>query len=153
MYCRDHSLKQGRRSHSFGIRLRSVLCIRAIRLHVDSKISYFTPRSVSRYSMVSCLSHCVHFFVSISRILCSLTFVGITSWISMYHADSAPSGNIALWRLPQTCDQSMAGWSCTMRISRAFVSAVESVSKVSYTLRLKDLPLGFHIRPFVKINE
>ena len=64
------------------------------------------------------LSHCLHFSVSISPILRNHTFVGIMSWVTMYHADLAPSGKITLWRLLHTSDQSTAGWSCTMHPSR-----------------------------------
>ena len=50
--CRGHSWKQGRRSHSVGIRLGSVSHILAIRVQVHSQISCLTPHSVRRCSMV-----------------------------------------------------------------------------------------------------
>ena len=51
--CRGHILKQGRRSHSFGIHLGCILCIRDIRVQVHSLISCLTPHSLSLYSMIS----------------------------------------------------------------------------------------------------
>ena len=43
---------------------------------------------------------------------------------------------------PNTSDQSMAGWSCMMRTSLVFVTAVYVVRKVSDTLRLKARPVS-----------
>jgi len=50
MYLSGHSLKQGRRDHSLGIRLGSVLSIRAIRGWFHSQISCLTPYSVRRFN-------------------------------------------------------------------------------------------------------
>jgi hypothetical protein len=155
--CWGHNLKKGRRSHSLVIRFGSVRCIRAIRVRVDSKIICLTSRSVCRCRMVSCLTHWICFSVSIIRILCNLTFLGILSWITMCNADLAPSGNIALWRLPHTRDQVNAGWSCMTRTSRSLIPAVDWSSQGAIYPSFKgppcfSLPLGFHIRPFVKIN-
>ena len=150
-FCQGHSLKQGRRSHFLSIRLGSALCIRAIRVLVHSQISGLIPHSVSRCSMVSCLPHCVQFSVSVRPILCNLTFVGVMPCITMYHAELGPSGNITLWRLPHASDQSVAGWRCMMHTSRCLDSA--GVIHPSFEgPPCFGLPLGFHIRPFVKIN-
>jgi hypothetical protein len=134
--CRGQVLKQGRTSQPVGILLGPVVCIRAICVRVHSQISFPAPHSVRRCIMVSCLPHCVQFSVSISLILRSLMFVGIKSCITLYHADLASSIKLILWRLPHTTDQSIAVWSCMMRISRGLFPAVDIVGKVSYTCRL-----------------
>jgi len=138
-FCLGYSLKQGRRSRSVGTLLGSVLCIHALRVRVHSHISRPTPHSVSRCSVVSCLPQCVQLSVSISRILCSLVFVGSKLWITIYHSDFAPSDIPVLWRLLHTHDHSISGRSCITCTSRGLFSAFATIRWVSYTRRLKAL--------------
>jgi len=101
-----------------------------------------TKSPVSRSSMVSCIPHCLHFYVSISQTLCKHTFLGIMSWNTMYHTDLVLSENITLWILTHTCYHSATGWSCTKCTCLCFLSAVLTVHKVSYTLRCKGCPVS-----------
>ena len=87
--------------------------------------------------MVSCFPHNVQSSVSTNRILCSLVFVGIKSWITMYRADLAPSDVGMMWRLFHTLSHSIPGWICITRTSRGGVAAVAMLLSVLYTLRLK----------------
>ena len=105
-----------------GIRLRSVLCIAASRIRVHSHMSSPSPHSVSLCSIVSCFPHNVQSSVSTNRILCSLVFVGIKSWITMYHADLAASDVGMLWILFHTLSHSIPGWICITRTSRGGVA-------------------------------
>ena len=73
---------------------------------------------------VTCLQHCVQFSVSDNRILCKHTLMDSMSWITVYHVERTPSGNIALRRFPHTREQSIAGWSSVMPVSLVFIAAV-----------------------------
>ena len=64
-------------------------------------------------------------------------FVGSKSWITVYHADLAPSDVGMLWRLFHTFSHSIPGWTCVKRSSRGGVAVVAMLLRVPYARRLK----------------
>ena len=71
--------------------------------------------------------------------LCSLLFVCSKSWITMCHANLAPSDVPMLRPLLHPRDLSTSGWSCITRTSRGLFSAIAIIYLVPYTRRLKAL--------------
>jgi len=118
------------------MRLRSVLCIAASRIRVHSHIYSPAPHSVSLWAVVSFFPHSVQSSVSTNRILCSVVFVGSKSWITVSHADLAPSDVGMLWRLFHNFYHSIPGWICVMRTSRGGVAVVAVLLRVPYIRRL-----------------
>jgi len=116
--------------------LRSVLCIAASRVRVHSHISSPAPHSVNLWTVVSFFPHNAQSSVSTNRILCSLVFVGSKSWITVYHADLAPSDVGMLWRLLHSFSHSIPGCICVTQISHGGVAAVVMFLRVPYTRRL-----------------
>jgi len=87
--------------------------------------------------VVSFFPNIVQSSVSTNRILCSLVFVGSKSWITVYHADPAPSDAGMLWRLFHTFPHSIPVCICVTRTSRGVVAVIDMLLRVPYTRRLK----------------
>ena len=83
--CGGHRRNCGRTSHSSGMYAAEERRIRAIMLLVLLQVEIPSPHSVSRWPSVSLLPHSVHVSVEDIWIRWSLVFVGIMSWITLYH--------------------------------------------------------------------
>jgi hypothetical protein len=95
-----------------------------------------SPQSVIRCVRVSVLLHKLRRSVRDIRMLCSLSRVGIMSWITRNHVSFTESGTGVAHRFFQTLFQLMSGQIFSMRMSPAFASDCRNVTRMSYILLL-----------------
>jgi hypothetical protein len=113
----------GRVVHSFGMHRWSVRRIAARRDRVHFQMSALGVQSVRRCISVSAFAHLSHRLESARRFAAILSFVGMRSWIILYHVDLSVSDITAVCRFLHIRSQSMSGHCLTILISLLPVAA------------------------------
>jgi len=117
-HCGGHSVNCEHVIHFSGMLPESVFKISSICFLVLVHIFSPSPQSTIRCSSVSLFPQILQLSVGVILILCSRTFVGIMSWITLYQAALLVSGTGDSWRFFHTTVHLAWGCNCVIRISR-----------------------------------
>jgi hypothetical protein len=120
----------GRVVHSFGMYRWSVQRIAARRDRVHFQMSALGVQSVRRCISVLALAHLSHWLESARWIAANRSFVGMRSWIILYHVDLSVSVITAACRFLDIRSQSRRGHYLTILISLLLVAARSIVCNV-----------------------
>jgi hypothetical protein len=138
--------KHGRATHtsptSLGLH-RSQLAM-TMRVHVQ--IIFPLPHFSNRCCCMSVRPHWLHLFDSTSRNAASRSFVGVSSFIAMYHIDFSRSDIGALFRFCQTCFYGVIGYFRIIPIFGAPLTTMSIAHSTPYILFLKaDIVSDFRV--------
>jgi hypothetical protein len=125
--------KCGLSTHSLEICLGSARSIIATRRRVQSQMAGPLSHSIKRCINVSGLPHCLHVSDSTRCIAARRSLVGISSYITKYHADWTACDTHDVCRFHHTLSQSVFGLFWATRISIVLLVASSILCSVIHT--------------------
>jgi hypothetical protein len=129
-------LRSGGHMQKSGMFLSSNRSIAAIRRRIQSHMMRLLPQSVSRWLKMSIWLHSRHWPIGDRWILWSSLFVGVRSWITLYHCAFKVSGAGVVCMFFHTVGQSVLGYSLPVLIRGGATVTLKRCVIVEYIQRL-----------------